>query len=657
GSTTNVIAPAGAVAEKLQYRVEASPANGGTVYIGGTANATSLTVESGKSVSFVAQAASGYEFVEWTFGGTKVSSSATFNLGAASKSNAGTYVARFKSKGGSGSDDPYCRPAGNLATLSKFGDRYTSKLTIDLEDGSTAEIGPLQTSATAPLYCDQTLQSVTVAAGSSFTVTPTAKGSWMHSYLYIDWAGDGFSYSKPSDYVDPDNGYRIRPGADLVYYSNWCPNDADPSSSNPWYTSRESFPENDHHNYDPNTPFTVTIPEGTRPGTYRVRYKCHWQSLDPGGNADVNNNSDNTLEHMGGILAEFTIVVTRSSTGGLCAPDGNLNVKSSFGDRYTRKLTVVTVDIADGGSSTEIGPLQTGSTSALYHDMSLQKVEVTAGEPFTVTPDFTGDWCHAYLYIDWAGDGFNYSRPSDYVDPDNNYCIRPGSDLIFYSNWCPNDADPSMSNPWYTSRGTFGGSSSQHYYDCRQPITVTIPEGTAPGEYRMRYKCHWQSLDPCGDADVNFKEDNTLARMGGIVADFTIVVKEAEPVVPTRQVSVAASPADGGAVTVNGEIGPLAVQDGTAVTFAAVPATNYEFVSWTGPKGSVVSYSESYVIPAFAAHHEGCYTAKFAVVSALDEIIRGDESAAVIYDMQGRRVSAPSRPGLYVVGGRKVFLR
>ncbi len=572
------------------------------------------------------------------------------------KGGSSTNVIAPAGSGGTGSDDgSYCIPAGNLATLSKFGDRYTTKLTIDLEDGSTTEIGPLQTSATSPLYCDQTLQSVTVAAGSSFTVTPTAYGSWMHSYLYIDWNGDGFTYTKPADYVDPDNNYSIRPGADLVYYSNWCPNDADPSATNPWYTSRESFPESEHHNYNPNTPFTVTIPEGTRPGEYRVRYKCHWQSLDPCGKADVNFNSDNSLEHMGGIVADFTIVVTRPATGGICAPEGNLNVKPNFGTRYTAKLTVADTD---GVGSTEIGPLQTGSTSPLYYDMSLQKVEVTAGKPFTVTPDFTGDWCHAYLYVDWDGDGFVYTRPADYVDPDNNYSIRPGADLVFYSNWCPNDADPSMSNPWYTSRGTFGGSSSQHYYDCRQPITVTIPEGTAPGEYRMRYKCHWQSLDPCGNADVNFKEENSLASMGGIVADFTLVVKESEPEIPTLQVSVAANPANGGTVSVNGQAGPLAVQEGSTVTFSAVPAPDYEFVNWTGPDGSVAAGTATHVIAAFAAADEGLYTATFTPESSIGEITGTPaESAAAIYDMQGRRVSRPTRPGLYIIGGRKALLR
>ena len=38
----------------------------------------------------------------------------------------------------------------------------------------------------------------------------------MHTYLYIDWNGDGFNYSSPSDYLDPQNDYAIKPGADLA---------------------------------------------------------------------------------------------------------------------------------------------------------------------------------------------------------------------------------------------------------------------------------------------------------------------------------------------------------------------------------------------------------------------------------------------------------
>lgn len=345
---------------------------------------------------------------------------------------------------------------------------------------------------------------------------------------------------------------------------------------------------------------------------------------------------------------------TGSDDGSYCIPAGNLATLSKFGDRYTTKLTI---DLEDG-STTEIGPLQTSATSPLYCDQTLQSVTVAAGSSFTVTPTAYGSWMHSYLYIDWNGDGFTYTKPADYVDPDNNYSIRPGADLVFYSNWCPNDADPSMSNPWYTSRGTFGGSSSQHYYDCRQPITVTIPEGTAPGEYRMRYKCHWQSLDPCGNADVNFKEENSLASMGGIVADFTLVVKESEPEIPTLQVSVAANPANGGTVSVNGQAGPLAVQEGSTVTFSAVPAPDYEFVNWTGPDGSVAAGTATHVIAAFAAADEGLYTATFTPESSIGEITGTPaESAAAIYDMQGRRVSRPTRPGLYIIGGRKALLR
>lgn len=732
GSSTNVISPY-PTTPRHDVSVQAQPAHGGTVYIGSDRSATSASLEEGTSLKIVAEPASGYSFVNWSRGGSVVSTSASATIGPMSASLAGTYVATFSRTDG---QTDYCYPSGNLNVKSDFGTRYTSKLTVEAGDATT-EIGPLQTSASSPLYCDQSLQTVTVEPGTTITITPDTKGAWMHSYFYIDWAGDGFNYTTPSDYVDPNNGYKIKSGSDLVFYSNWCPKAEDPSASNPWYTSLDTFFDQQYnHNFTPTTPFSITIPAGTKAGKYRARYKCHWQSLDPCGNADANYNDDNSLARMGGIVADFTIEVKSSapvqqynlrvaaipSDGGTvcingdsslksamfdagstptvtatanagykftewrrngatmstsatytilplsgndtysaiftqadddyCYPEGNLAVNSSFGTRYTSKLTVETAD-----ATTEIGPLQNSGSAPLYYDQSLQTVTVEPGATITITPDTQGSWMHSYFYIDWQNDGFNYSTASDYLDPDNGYKIKPGSELMFYSNWCPTNADPSSTNPWYTSLDEFFDKQYPHNFTPSTPFTITIPADAKAGKYRARYKCHWQSLDPCGNADVNTNSDNTLAHMGGIVADFTIEVKESSTVPVTYAVSAKAEPADAGVVTVNGSNATQQITAGSSVAFAATANQGYVFVNWTAPDGSEASAVSNFTINSFVESQQGEYTARFDTVQSSLTELDTESGATVVYDLQGRRVESPSRPGLYIINGRKVHLR
>lgn len=76
-------------------------------------------------------------------------------------------------------------------------------------------------------------------AGSTITLTPNATGNWMHNFVFVDWAGDGFDSE-----------------GDLVSYVN-------------------------SGNHNMNEPRTFTIPEGTAAGLYRVRYKTDWAATTP----------------------------------------------------------------------------------------------------------------------------------------------------------------------------------------------------------------------------------------------------------------------------------------------------------------------------------------------------------------------------------------
>ncbi len=302
GSDTNVISPFGNVDSGV-ITVVATPAAGGRVSVGSDPNTTTMKVHKGESLYLYATPNLYYNFKEWTYNGKAVSYGKNLFI-VVNDDNTGTYTAHFVRQPGAPIN--YCTPGGNLEVLSQFGTRYTDKLTVSTGETDT-NIGPLQTTGTSPLFYDCTGQTVTAAAGSQVTITPGGTGGlWRHVYFYVDWNEDGFEYSSAEDYLNPGEGYAIRPEADLMFYSNWSP-----ASDDNWYTSMESFYNtSEPSNYEPCRPFTITIPATAKPGTYRARFKCHWNSLDPCGGMDEEQNPNNTLAHMGGVVADFTLIVT-----------------------------------------------------------------------------------------------------------------------------------------------------------------------------------------------------------------------------------------------------------------------------------------------------------------------------------------------------------
>ena len=200
----------------------------------------------------------------------------------------------------------------SLGTTSRE-DRYVSSLTLSDDQGSEAvTISDIQTAGTRNIYVDKSDQTFTTKPGAVVTITPGGAGSWMHSYAYIDWAGDGFSYTTPSDFMDidesvePANQYKLKAGVDLVAFTRWCPT----SGETYWYNTDGFVGQNtgnNIHNWDITTPFSFTIPADAKPGTYRMRYKCAWNQLDPNGVPDIQLN--NTLANDGGCIADFTIEV------------------------------------------------------------------------------------------------------------------------------------------------------------------------------------------------------------------------------------------------------------------------------------------------------------------------------------------------------------
>ena len=139
----------------------------------------------------------------------------------------------------------------------------------------------------------------------------------------------------------------------------------------------------------------------------------------------------------------------------------------------------------------------------------------TADEPFTVEAgseliasfDYTGEWMHSFVYIDFDNDGdFSYKE---------GQWDQTGTDLVAYSFYSL-DSNPKNDTSGYNSVG------DELTGDARN--TYAAPSFKAPakaGEYRIRFKFDWNCILPGGSS--------TILEDGGGVWDATL--KVVEPVV------------------------------------------------------------------------------------------------------------------------------
>ncbi len=410
-------------------------------------------------------------------------------------------------------------------------DRYVSSLTLSDNQGSeSVTISDIQTSGTHEIYVDKSDHTFTTKPGAVVTITPGGIGTWTHSYAYIDWAGDGFSYTTPADYLEinesaePANQYKLKAGVDLVAFTRWCPS----NNEQYWYDTNGYVGQNtgnNIHNWDITTPFSFTIPANANPGTYRMRYKRAWNQLDPNGIPDIQ--LSNTLALDGGCIADFTLEITGEKEP--VEVNYDLSSLGSQNDNNVGARWVSYVNLsAEGSEALKIGPA--GGTDApdlskryaIYHDFSDQVFGVEAGKTINVEVEGGGNLLQTYIYVDWGKDGFNYSQPSDLIDM-GTYVPLPGSDLVAHNGW--SESGSVSGTPWYDSKGNT--VESPLYPTWPQTYEIAIPEGMEPGLYRARVKCAYCSLDPNGGKDDVTAAPNTIQNNIGTIVDFTIEVIEA----------------------------------------------------------------------------------------------------------------------------------
>ena len=157
-----------------------------------------------------------------------------------------------------------------------------------------------------------------------FSVEIETEGHWVNHYIYIDYDADGFT-------AGIADGSSWQPAEDLVSYSFY--NNGNSSSDySGWNSDGKDIRGDDRKK--------LAIPSFAMPsvaGTYRMRIKQDWCSIDPNGDSDTN--FGGTFSNYGGQIIDVKLVVTDETGIANVAQDGAVE---GIYDIHGRKLEQIT---------------------------------------------------------------------------------------------------------------------------------------------------------------------------------------------------------------------------------------------------------------------------------------------------------------------------
>lgn len=167
--------------------------------------------------------------------------------------------------------------------------RYSTSVSLTVNgQAQTIEFGKTMNG-----YEDLTAQSFTVTPGAEVTPAIGYVGEWMHGYVYVDLNNDKqFSFNADSD---------DQTGNEVVSYSFYSASNGSTGLNSKGETVSNNC------NVNPLPSFTAPAEEGT----YRIRFKVDWNSVDAGGCVVSGNNILNN----GGGIYDATLVVKDVTNG------------------------------------------------------------------------------------------------------------------------------------------------------------------------------------------------------------------------------------------------------------------------------------------------------------------------------------------------------
>ena len=162
--------------------------------------------------------------------------------------------------------------------------------------------------------------------------------------------------------------------------------------------------------------------------------------------------------------------------------------------------------LQQAGKETQTKSVKT--SKAAYEDHTADEpFTVEAGSELTASFDYTGEWMHSFVYIDFDNDGdFSYKE---------GQWDQTGTDLVAFSFYSL-DSNPKNDASGYNSVGDELTGDARNTY-----VAPSFKAPAKAGEYRIRFKFDWNCILPAGSS--------TILEDGGGVWDATL--KVVEPVV------------------------------------------------------------------------------------------------------------------------------
>ena len=145
------------------------------------------------------------------------------------------------------------------------------------------------------------------------------------------------------------------------------------------------------------------------------------------------------------------------------------------------------------------------TSKAAYEDHTADEpFTVEAGSELTASFDYTGEWMHSFVYIDFDNDGkFSYKE---------GQWDQAGTDLVAFSFYSL-DSNPKNDASGYNSVGDELTGDARNTY-----VAPSFKAPAKAGEYRIRFKIDWNCILPGGSSSI--------LSDGGGVWDATLKVVE-----------------------------------------------------------------------------------------------------------------------------------
>lgn len=218
-----------------------------------------------------------------------------------------------------------------------------------------------------------------------------------------------------------------------------------------------------------------------------------------------------------GITASVTLTVTPKIVEPY-ATNFDKNTNATRTDRYIKNIL-----FQEAGA--EAQTLAVGVAKP-YIDSSDSHFTCTTGSTVTVTFDKQANWMHGYVYIDFDNDQ-QFSFNDGQTD-------QSGTDVVSFSFY---------SGDFYNESSGINSAGESLTGNARN--TMACPSFTAPtvpGDYRIRFKMDWNSIDAGGQiaADGTCTGANGFLANGGSIVDATLRVTDGSgigqyPVVNNQQ--------------------------------------------------------------------------------------------------------------------------